>query len=124
MSLIYFIAVDNRIHYRTVGNQALAEVMAQAYHLSDLDVYQPAKNWQCNGWRYVHTERDVHILKRDTNERDMYSVAGVGIIPKTPEYLYDTIRDPYFRFQYDKLLKVRVVYPTWFANQYMNVSAN
>ncbi|CAH1791273.1 unnamed protein product [Owenia fusiformis] len=94
--------------YRLLGNNGDGVVLEEVVHVSNIDVSKP---WQqqaenTGGWVFCGIDKDVVVLKKLYEEGGpKQSYLGKGIVPVTPQILFDTIRNPRTRFTYDDMLK-------------------
>ncbi|XP_074648391.1 stAR-related lipid transfer protein 6-like [Tubulanus polymorphus] len=101
--------VNNKIHYQTIGNQAAADLLAQVHSIRDYDLEKPNPKWSMGNWRYFYTDNEVTVFQTRKKER-VCKIAGVGIIKANIDFVYDIVRDPFRRYQYDSMAKkMRVV---------------
>ena len=63
------------------------------------------------------------LLSKSTPEQSFSSFMGKGIIPLSPQYIFNSLRNPQLRFMYDNMLKVGDAHPVH-ANYYSCCSRN
>ena len=51
-------------------------------------------------------EKDVLMLTKTTGDQPFSCFMGKGIIPLTPQFVFNSLRNPQLRFMYDNMLKV------------------
>ena len=56
-------------------------------------------------------EKEVLLLSKTTPDQPFSSFMGKGIIPLSPQYIFNSLRNPQLRFMYDNMLKVRYLAP-------------
>ncbi|KAL8565137.1 hypothetical protein ACOMHN_003924 [Nucella lapillus] len=94
--------------YRTMINQAAAEVMAEALRASNIDL-ETSTSVQAevsSGWTYMNFESNIVILKKvPSHNSSLQSYIGKGFILAPPKTVWDAVRNPRTRFTYDETLK-------------------
>ncbi|XP_064623083.1 uncharacterized protein LOC135485200 isoform X2 [Lineus longissimus] len=97
--------VNNEVHYRTIGNQACAELLQEVMLVSDYDIANPNKSFKCGRWRYAFEDKDVTVMTKQNLLPGHHSILGMGLIEERLDYVWDLIKNPSSRFHYDRLLK-------------------
>ncbi|XP_076442058.1 uncharacterized protein LOC143281040 [Babylonia areolata] len=94
--------------YRTMINQAAADVMAEALRASNIDLETTASVQAevSSGWIYMSFENNIVILKKvPPHGCTVQSYIGKGFILAPPKIVWDAVRNPRTRFTYDDTLK-------------------
>ncbi|KAK7488680.1 hypothetical protein BaRGS_00020133 [Batillaria attramentaria] len=94
--------------YQTMINQAAAELLAEAFRASNIDLEKPAQAQaeSSNGWVYSSFENNVVVLKKiPPSGSSVQSYLGKGFVLAPPKTVWDAIRNPRTRFTYDDTLK-------------------
>lgn len=55
---------------------------------------------------FAGLEKDVLLLSKTTPGQPFSSFMGKGIIPLSPDFVFNSLRNPQLRFMYDNMLKV------------------
>ncbi|XP_070579070.1 stAR-related lipid transfer protein 9-like isoform X2 [Ptychodera flava] len=93
--------------YRTLANQAAAEVLAEALKAASIDVSSSdaEQRKQTGGWQFQCLEKEVVILRKVTDSSRYHSFLGKGLIKAPPKAVYEAVKNPLTRFTYDNMLK-------------------
>jgi len=110
------------VDYRTMANQTAARVLEEVFHVSGLDLLdsftftnQPTGGWRYDLWKwecaytfssFVGLEKDVLLLSKSIPGQPFSCFMGKGVIPLSPDFVFDSLRNPQLRFMYDNMLKV------------------
>lgn len=105
-SLTYPRSGSGDVDFRTMANQTAARVLEEVFHVSTLDLSDPATfTNEVNGWRFAGVEKDVIMMRKKTADSPFMSFIGKGIIELPPHEVYNSIRNPQLRYTYDNMLK-------------------
>ena len=55
---------------------------------------------------FAGLEKDVLLLSKSSPDQPFSSFMGKGIIPLSPDFVFNSLRNPQLRFTYDNMLKV------------------
>eukprot|EP01137_Pigoraptor_chileana_P008819 Opistho-2@56171 len=92
------------IEFRTLANQAIADVMAEALETSQVTPSN-AVTAKGNGWSIVNVEKNVVILKKAMPNSPINCVMGKGIINANAMDIYKFVKESTNRNVYDNMLK-------------------
>ncbi|XP_067681261.1 uncharacterized protein [Haliotis asinina] len=94
--------------YKTIANQAAAELLAQVLRASNIDLDKGAEEQfsTAGGWMFYGFESDVVILKRWFKSGTyVQSYLGKGLVEAPPQTVWEALKNPRTRFTYDESLK-------------------
>ncbi|CAB3991539.1 -related lipid transfer 9 [Paramuricea clavata] len=91
--------------YKTIGNQASAGLMQEAFEVSEVDISKPAGPSVYEQWQYQETEKRVLIFRKIHQNEKMHSFIGKGIIACPPPKVWEILREPENSYRYNIMLK-------------------
>ena len=57
---------------------------------------------------FAGLEKEILLLSKSNPGQAFSSFMGKGIIPFSPQFVFDSLRNPQLRFMYDNMLKVNL----------------